>query len=212
MGKNKTKKIAETKLMPNILDFPREFKGRWHEYFDNHNPIVLELACGKGHYTVGLAEKYPDKNFIGIDVKGPRLWTGGKIALEKNLKNAAFARIIIENITEFFAENEVAEIWITFPDPQPKNARRRLTHPRFLADYRQILQPTGLVHLKTDNTMFFEFTIGVLAGAEIQEIERTRNLYFSPLYENPVLRIETYYEALWVEKGAKIKYVQFKLS
>lgn len=212
MSKNKTKKIAETKLMENILEFPSDLKGKWREFFKNENPIVLELACGKGHYTLELGKKYPDKNFIGIDIKGPRLWAGGKKALELGLTNVCFSRMIIENIKEFFAENEIDEIWITFPDPQPKNERRRLTHPRFLKDYRTILKPDGYVHLKTDNSIFFEFTMGVISGMNLPVERKTRNLYFSDLYEDPELKIKTYYEELWTEKGSNIKYCQFQLS
>lgn len=198
--------------MPNILEFPREKKGLWNAYFGNDNPLVLELACGKGHYTLALARKYAHKNVIGIDIKGPRLWKGGSIALEEGLKNAAFIRMQIDHITEYFAPNEVDEIWITFPDPQPKKERKRLTHPVFLEQYQKILKPGGLTHLKTDNTSLFEFTIGVLAGKNLETIEQTRNLYDSELYKDELLRVKTHYEELFVSEGSKIKYCSFLLS
>lgn len=211
MGKNKLKKIAETKEMANILEFPRELKGNWKTHFKNDNPIVLELACGKGHYTLGMGRMFPNKNFIGIDIKGTRLWTGGKTALEEGLSNVCFTRMVIEQIDEFFSPDEVDEIWITFPDPQPKNERRRLTHPLFLEKYKTALKPNGWVHLKTDNTMLFEFTIGVLAGMNVKPEKVTRNLYLSDLYQDPILQIKTYYESLWNEQGSNIKYTKFRL-
>ena len=211
MGKNKLKKIAETKEMANILEFPRELKGKWNTHFKNDNPIVLELACGKGHYTLGMGRMFPNKNFIGIDIKGTRLWTGGKTALAEELSNVCFTRMVIEQIDEFFAPGEVDEIWITFPDPQPKNERRRLTHPLFLEKYKTALKPNGWVHLKTDNTMLFEFTIGVLAGMNMKPEKVTRNLYLSDLYQDPILQIKTYYETLWNDQGSNIKYTKFRL-
>ncbi|MCB0736666.1 MAG: tRNA (guanosine(46)-N7)-methyltransferase TrmB [Bacteroidetes bacterium] len=211
MGKNKLKKIAETKEMANILEFPRELKGKWNTHFKNDNPIVLELACGKGHYTLAMGRMFPNKNFIGIDIKGTRLWTGGKTAYEEGLSNVCFTRMVIEQIDEFFAPGEVDEIWITFPDPQPKNERRRLTHPLFLEKYKTALKPNGWVHLKTDNTMLFEFTIGVLAGMNVKPEKVTRNLYLSDLYQDPILQIKTYYESLWNEQGSNIKYTKFRL-
>lgn len=195
--------------MANILEFPKELKGKWSEHFNNQKPLLLELACGKGHYTVGLARKHPDKNFVGIDIKGARLWKGGSIALEEQLDNARFARFRIEFINEVFAAGEVDEIWITFPDPQPKKANNRLSHPFFLRKYFEILKPGGTIHLKTDNTMLFEFTVGVLAGMDINPQQITRNLYDSKLYEDDTLRIKTHYEELFVGEGEKIKYLNF---
>lgn len=210
MGKKKLAKIAQAKEMSNIFEYPRELKGKWHEHFGNDHPIVLELACGKGHYTLGLAKKNPNKNFIGIDIKGPRLWKGGITALEEKLDNVRFARLRIEFIDDMFSEQEVDEIWITFPDPQPKKANNRLTHPFFLNKYKQFLKPNGLIHLKTDNTPLFEFTVGVLAGKEIKPIKLTRNLYDSSLYEDEILKIKTHYEELFVGQGEKIKYLKFR--
>lgn len=198
--------------MSNIFEFPKEKKGQWKKEFGNENPIVLELACGKGHYTVGLAVKHPNQNFIGIDIKGARLWKGGNIALEENLHNVRFACFRIEFIHEVFANGEIDEIWITFPDPQPKKANNRLTHPFFLKKYFQLLKPRGFVHLKTDNTVLFEFTLGVLAGMEIEPIKITRNLYDSKLYEDQTLQIKTHYEELFVAEGEKIKYLKFQAN
>ena len=212
MGKGKQFKIAQTKEMSNILEFPRELKGKWSEHFGNNNPIVLELACGKGHYTLALAKKYPGLNVIGIDIKGPRLWAGGKIGLEEELSNARFVRGMIDHLDEFFAESEVDEIWITFPDPQPKKERKRLTHPVFINKYKTVLKPGGRMHLKTDNTLFFEFTLGVLAGLGLHTELQTRNLYHSELYEDDILQVKTYYETLWVNQGSTIKYCTFKLN
>jgi len=197
--------------MENILEFPREKKGKWKEHFGNDNPIVLELACGKGHYTLGLARKYPEQNFIGIDIKGPRLWKGGTIALEEGLENVCFIRMMIEHLDEYFEKEEVNEIWITFPDPQPKKEKKRLTHPNFLKLYNRVMVKDGNIHLKTDNTPFFEFTIGVLLGMGIQTELQTRNLYESKLYENDILQITTHYEELFVGEGENIKYCKFKI-
>ncbi|MGB0430048.1 MAG: tRNA (guanosine(46)-N7)-methyltransferase TrmB [Bacteroidia bacterium] len=197
--------------MTNILEFPRHLKGKWHEHFGNENPIVLELACGKGHYTVGMGKNDKTKNFIGIDIKGARLWKGGTDATENDLDHVRFARFRIEFIDEVFAAGEVDEIWITFPDPQPKKAKNRLTHPFFLDKYKQVLKPNGNVHLKTDNTYLFEFTVGVLAGMRIEPEKLTRNLYDSKLYEDETLQIKTHYEALFVGEGEKIKYLKFKV-
>jgi len=211
LGKNKSFKIEQSRIMANILEFPKELKGHWKEHFGNDNPIVLELACGKGHYTVGMGRKDRSKNFIGIDIKGARLWKGGSIALEEGLENVRFARLRIEFIDEVFAEGEVDEIWITFPDPQPKKANNRLTHPFFLKKYFQIIKKGGQIHLKTDNTVLFEFTVGVLAGMEIEPEKLTRNLYESKLYEDETLQIKTHYEELFVGEGEKIKYMKFKV-
>lgn len=212
MGKRKLAKITEAHIMPNILEHPKQNKGKWKEHFGNENPIVLELACGKGHYTLGLGKKYPNLNVIGIDIKGPRLWQGGKDALEADLKNVRFARLFIDHIEEYFDKEEVSEIWITFPDPQPKKEKRRLTHPLFLKKYKEILIPNGKLHLKTDNTPFFEFTIGVLTALDIKINDITRNLYHSELYKDDILQIKTHYENLFVAEGSTIKYCNFVLA
>lgn len=211
MGKNKTLKIAQTKEMENILEFPKHIKGKWQEHFGNTRPIILELACGKGHYTLGLGRANPNNNYIGIDIKGPRLWKGGKTALDEGLTNVRFIRMMIDHIEEYFEKGEVDEIWITFPDPQPKKERKRLTHPIFLARYKNVLKPGGIIHLKTDNTPLFEFTIGVLSGGGHPISKQTRNLYASQLYEDEALRIKTHYEALFVSEGENIKYCCFTI-
>lgn len=189
-------------------------KGRWHkEYFKNDHPVILELGCGKGEYTVALSEIYPFKNFIGIDYKGDRLYNACKIALEKDFHNAVFIRTQIQFIEKFFAPNEVDEIWITFPDPQlqkPKHPKR-LTSTEFLNRYKNILKPNGIVHLKTDNSIFFEETIEVLQENSHVIEYLTRDIS-SELSADPVLLVKTYYEAKFSSMGAKIKYLRFRLN
>lgn len=225
MGKNKLARFAENKILPNVYQPTREealegsqLKGKWHsEVFKNENPIVLELGCGKGEYTVGLAKAFPQKNFIGIDIKGARFWFGAKDAVENNLKNAAFLRTQIELIDYFFAENEVDEIWITFPDPQIKYRRtkHRLTHPDFLARYQRILKPGGIIHLKTDSEFLHGYTLGYLQGAGNEIITAHHDIYGALEYEpgTPLLReVRTYYEELFSAKGKTITYIKFRLK
>lgn len=225
MGKNKLARFAENKILPNVYQPTREealegskLKGKWHsEVFKNENPIVLELGCGKGEYTVGLAKAFPQKNFIGIDIKGARFWFGAKDAFENNLKNAAFLRTQIELVDYFFAENEVDEIWITFPDPQIKYRRtkHRLTHPDFLARYRRILKPGGIIHLKTDSEFLHGYTLGYLQGAGLEIITAHHDIYGALEYEpgTPLLReVRTYYEELFSAKGKTITYIKFRLK
>ncbi|MEM1318786.1 MAG: tRNA (guanosine(46)-N7)-methyltransferase TrmB [Bacteroidota bacterium] len=189
-----------------------QLKGRWAEgHFGNNNPIVLELACGKGHYTLGLAQRFPNKNFIGVDIKGARIWKGAKGALDQGLHNAAFLRTRIEQITHFFAPAEISEIWITFPDPflRKSKANRRLTCARFLDRYRQLLQPAGLIHLKTDSPALYEFTLETLGEyADSQILYQDDDIYSKPLPDE-VLSIKTYYELMHLEAGKTIKYVKF---
>lgn len=225
MGKNKLARFAENKILPNVYQPTREealegynLKGKWRqEVFKNENPIVLELGCGKGEYTVGLAKSFPEKNFIGIDIKGARFWFGAKEAVEKNLKNAAFLRTQIELVDYFFAENEVDEIWITFPDPQIKYRRtkHRLTHPDFLERYKKILKPGGIIHLKTDSEFLHGYTLGYLQGAGHEIITAHHDIYGAPEYEpgTPLLReVRTYYEELFSAKGKTITYIKFRLK
>lgn len=191
--------------------------GHWNKnYFKNNAPIVIELGCGRGEYTVGLAQKYPNKNFIGIDYKSNRMWMGAKIALENKLTNVAFLRTKIEFLHKVFSQNEVDELWITFPDPQIQKSRekKRLTHPRFLELYKQFLNPTGYVHLKTDNSIFFDYTLEVLTQLNIQPILVSQNLYNENEHPefNEVKSIQTYYEKLFSEQGHTIKYCKFQLS
>lgn len=190
-----------------------ELKGTWGEkVFGNDKPIVLELGCGKGEYTVGLAEIYPDKNFIGIDIKGSRMWTGAGIALEKGMKNVAFLRTHIEFLPHFFAENEVSEIWLTFPDPQMKKTRKRLTSTRFMKDYAAMLRPQGVIHLKTDSQFMFRYTLAMIQENALPVAFHTFNLYEEGvLAQAQVPNIQTFYEKQWLDRGLDIKYVRFSL-
>ena len=205
--------------LPNVFQFPfaalRDggfpLKGRWNsDYFGNDNPIVLELGCGKGEYTVGLAERMTDKNYIGIDIKGARMWTGVKYAASVGLKNAAFLRTNIELIDSFFAPGEVSEIWITFPDPQMKKVRKRLTGTRFLELYRRILVDDGIIHLKTDSPFLYTYTDALVNVNGLRTDINTADLYNSD-YSNEILGIKTFYEQQWLERGLSIKYIKFHL-
>ncbi|MFB2118124.1 tRNA (guanosine(46)-N7)-methyltransferase TrmB [Parapedobacter sp. 2B3] len=213
MGKDKLRKFREIDTFANVLqlDAGKPMKGRWAiDYFGNNRPIVLELACGKGEYTVNLAKLFPDRNFIGIDYKGNRIWRGAKTALEEGIANVAFLRTQIEHILEYFGTGEAAEIWITFPDPQPQKSRekKRLTHPAFLAMYRKIMAPTGHMHLKTDNDGLYAYTLEQLAGQELPIHARTADLYHSDLVDD-VLSIKTYYERKYLEVSKNINYVRW---
>ena len=188
-----------------------ETKGKWNAYFKNENPIVLELACGKGDYTVNLAEKFPDKNFIGVDIKGSRLWRGCKSIAERGLTNAAFLRIYIDTIENYFEKGEVSEIWITFPDPQPKKARKRLTHPKFLNSYLPLLNGNGSVNLKTDSDLMYEFTKEVIAQNKLGVLEDISNVYEQEEI-NELMQIQTYYEKMWLAEGRTIKFISFQLN
>lgn len=217
MGKNKLKKFAEIEQLECVLQYPREkllekgfpHKGRWREeIFHNNNPIVLELGCGKGEYTVGLAKTTPDKNFIGIDIKGARLWKGAKELTESKIGNARFLRTEIENITSFFGEGEVDEIWITFPDPQMQKSRKRLTSTRFMKYYTTFLKPGGSIHLKTDSPFLFEYTKRLIEKNDLEILEVTSDLYGSGLAD-PVKSIKTFYETQWLSRGKSIKLISF---
>ncbi|MFC0344389.1 tRNA (guanosine(46)-N7)-methyltransferase TrmB [Epilithonimonas hispanica] len=224
MGKNKAARFRENTILPNVIQPTRdqsingfEHKGKWKEFFGNDNPIVLELGCGKGEYSVGLANAFPDKNFIGVDIKGARFWFGAKEAIEKNLNNVAFLRTQIELIDNLFAENEVSEIWITFPDPQIKYRRtkHRLTNPEFLAMYRRILKPDGIIHLKTDSEYLHGYTLGLLQGLGHEILTAHHDIYGAAEYQpdTPLLKdIRTYYEELFSAKGKTITYIKFKLK
>jgi tRNA (guanine-N7-)-methyltransferase len=193
-----------------IAGFP--LKGKWHQdFFKNSNPIVLELGCGKGEYTVGLAKKYPDKNFIGIDLKGARMWKGATEAKEDGLKNVAFVRVKIEQILHFFGPNEVSEIWLTFSDPQPKYERRRLSSPRFLNLYRAILKPDALIHIKTDNRELFDYSMQVVDYFKLPLHYSTHDLYQSD-YDGDAPGIQTFYEKKYLEEGIPINYAKFSLN
>lgn len=219
MSKNKLAKFAEMEHFQNVIQAPLRqlnnedfyLKGNWAEkIFNNSNPVILELGCGKGEYTVQLAEKYPEINFIGVDIKGARMFTGAKQAIVKNLKNAAFLRTNIEAIDRFFKAGEVAEIWLTFPDPQMKKTSRRLTSSYFLERYRRILQPGGIIHLKTDSNFQFSYTRELAHFNQFELIAETPDLYESE-YLNDLLQIKTFYEKQWLDRGIKIKYIAFRL-
>ncbi len=190
-------------------------KGRWHsDYFKNPNPIVLELGCGKGEYTIGLSENNHSKNYIGVDIKGNRIWVGAKYAIENNLNNVAFLRTRIDFIEHCFLENEIDEIWITFPDPQPQSTRKRsrLTNPLFLNRYKKILKKGGLIHLKTDSTSLYEYTLQVIEENKNLIIWQTDNLYQNcPDNRKELIQIKTHYEKLFTDKGENIKYICFTL-
>lgn len=220
MGKNKLRKFAEMEQMDRVLQYPfavvreQEFplKGKWgQEMFGNDNPIVLELGCGKGEYTVGLAREYPGKNFIGIDIKGARMYTGAKQVQEDGLDNAAFLRTSIELLPAFFAPGEVSEIWITFPDPQMKKVNKRLTSTRFLDLYRQVMTDGGLVHLKTDSPFLYTYTREMLRVNGIEPLIDTSDLY-SDEVRHRVPDIRTHYEQQWLQRGLTIKLLSFALQ
>ena len=219
MAKNKLKRFAEMAAYPNVIApqfdevFRSDFKlkGRWaKDVFGSCNPLVLELGCGKGEYTVALARKYPEKNFIGVDIKGARMWVGATNALKNNLSNVAFLRTRIEFIRSCFAPGEVSEIWLTFPDPQPQQSRenRRLTSPRFLQSYREIMQPEGIIHLKTDSQSLFEYTCNVLKSNNLRILAFTDNLYNSGSTDD-ILSVQTHYEKMFMNEGFTIKYLKF---
>lgn len=220
MGKNKLKKFAEMEQLPNVFQYPfaalRQngfpLKGKWNsDYFGNGNPIVLELGCGKGEYTVGLASRFPGKNYIGVDIKGARMWTGAKQAAEAKMPNVAFLRTNIELIDNFFALGEVSEIWITFPDPQMKKVNKRLTGTRFLELYRHILVPGGIVHLKTDSPFLYTYTDALVRLNGLRTDVNTADLYHS-CHSNEILGIKTFYEQQWLDRGLSIKYIKFHLD
>lgn len=222
MGKNKLKRFNENETFPNIIQpkfeevfrINHKLKNKWNEsYFKNNKPLVLELGCGKGEYTVGLAKMFPEKNFIGIDIKGARLWRGAKTAHEAGMSNVAFIRTRIENITSFFGSEEVSEIWITFPDPQLKriNALKRLTSSRFLGLYKTLLKPNGIIHLKTDSQELHKYTKELVELNELKVHSCTNDLY-SSVKDDPILSIRTFYEQQFLDKGLPITYISFELS
>lgn len=223
MGKGKLAKFAEMETFNNVFQYPYsvidnvpfEMKGKWREeFFKNDNPIVLELGCGKGEYAVGMARMFPNINFIGVDIKGARMWTGAKTAIEEGLPNVAFLRTNIEIIDRFFADGEVQEIWLTFSDPQMKNERKRLTSTYFMERYRRFLVDGGLIHLKTDSNFLFTYTKEMVKENKLEVEMCTDDLYHATDLDEgtkSILGIRTYYESMWLERGLNIKYIKFKL-
>jgi len=220
MTKKKLKRFEEMKGFSNVFQpsfeevFNKDYflKGKWHkEIFKNNNPIILELGCGKGEYTVELAKRFPEKNFIGIDIKGARMWRGAKTALENNLSNVCFIRTRIDFITSIFDVNEVKEIWLTFPDPQPKKVRKRLTSARFLNMYQKFLKKPAIIHLKTDNDLLFEYTCELINYNKLKIIEKIDDIY-EKKYNNELLYIQTFYEKQFLKENKKIHYLSFFLD
>lgn len=231
MGKGKLAKFAEMETFKNVFQYPYsvvsnvrfEMQGHWRDdYFHNDHPIVLELGCGRGEYTVGLARLFPECNFIGVDIKGARMWTGARQALQEQLGNVAFLRTNIEIIDRFFAPGEVQELWLTFSDPQMKNARKRLTSTFFLERYRRFLADGGVVHLKTDSNFLYQYTLEMVKANHLPLCVATDDLYgahddggLEPASDDPtaqkILSIQTYYEGMWMERGLNIKYLKFLL-
>lgn len=210
MGKDKLKRFAEIETFENVFQRDCLQKGKWDQFFGNKNPITLELACGKGEYTIGMARMFPERNFIGIDVKGNRIWRGAKTASEEKMGNVAFLRITIEDILEYFEAGEVEEIWITFPDPQPTKRRlkKRLTYQRFMDCYKILLNGKGTMNLKTDNDGFYEYTLEVIEELKLPIHQQTNDLYKSD-FLTEALQIKTFYEKQYLAKGKNINYVRF---
>jgi len=213
MGQKKLIRFEAIKHFSNVLEYPQDIKGKWKEFFSNESPVTLELACGKGEYAVGLGRLYPQRNFIGIDIKGNRIWRGAKTALDEGLPNIAFIRSHIDKITDYFTPGEVSEIWITFPDPQLRGSRakKRLTHPRFLRLYKQVLKDGGLINLKTDSPDLYQFTLDVIHLFELELVEHTDQVYAQE-HVKPELMIKTHYEGLDIAQSSRIHYISFRIN
>jgi len=220
VAKNKLSKFADLNTYEHVVQISYKklqaeefkYKGKWSEaFFGNNKPVILELGCGKGEYTVKLAMHFPEFNFIGIDIKGSRMWQGATQAKEMGLDNAGFLRTNIENIKLFFGDGEVSEIWLTFPDPQMKKTRKRLTAVNFIEKYRQLMVPNGIVHLKSDSNFMYKYTEAMVAENRLEVIRQTDDLYHSDLLDQ-VLSIQTYYERQWLDRGLSIKYLSFRIS
>jgi len=220
VGKGKLKKFQEMETLEHVVQVPYKIlknddfylKGKWaREFFKNENPIILELGCGKGEYTIALAKRNPGFNYIGVDIKGARLFTGAKQANQKDLTNVAFLRTNIEIITQFFAKDEITEIWLTFPDPQMKKTRKRLTSTTFLNKYKHFLKKNGIIHLKTDSNFQYTYTHALVYLNKFEVLAETDNLYESGILTE-TLQIKTFYEKQWLSREITIKYISFKLS
>ena len=223
MGKDKLKRFSQLKTFKNVIQPQSNYlakddpiKGNWDNIFKNNNPIILELGCGAGEYTVGLAKYFPNINFIGVDIKGARLWKGAKIALTENLNNVLFLRTKIDFINKFFIKNEIDEIWLTFSDPQPKKPRKRLTSELFINRYRSFLKKDGIIHLKTDSDLLYEFTKNEISTNNYRILNNINNIYYYPFKDNiqlkEILYLKTFYEKKWIEMGKSIKYLSFQIG
>lgn len=212
MGQKKLIRFEAIKHFHNVLERPQNIKGKWKDFFKNDHPIVLELACGKGEYALGLGKLFPNKNFIGVDIKGNRIYIGAKHALENNMSNVAFLRTEIDKIAEYFDTNEISEVWITFPDPQLRGSKlkKRLTHPKFLRLYQQILQKGGFIHLKTDSPVLYDFTKTVINLYNL-ELINDYNDVLKQANQSELLNIKTHYEMLDIAQSGKVHYLKFKL-
>lgn len=212
MGQKKLIRFAAIKTFSNVLEYPENMQGKWNQHFNNQQPILLELACGRGEYTVALSALHPDKNFIGIDIKGNRMYIGAKKCLDEKLSNAAFLRTQIALLPNYFASAEVSEIWITFPDPQLRGskAKKRLTHPQFLGLYQSILKPNGCIHLKTDSPKLYHYTKLVIELSGLILVDDIPDVY--SISNAPDLCIKTHYENLDIAGSRKIFYLKFQLS
>lgn len=213
MGHKKLIRFEAIKSFPNVLEYPVGMKGNWKNFFKNTNPITIELACGKGEYAVGLGKLYPERNFIGLDIKGNRIWRGAKTAIDQNLSNVSFIRTQIDKVTDYFEKDEISEIWITFPDPQLRfsRAKKRLTHPKFLRFYQQFLQPDGLVNLKTDSPDLYKFTKTVINLFQLELLTDFESVYAQQNI-TAELQIKTHYESLDIAQSNRVHYLQFKLN
>jgi tRNA (guanine-N7-)-methyltransferase len=211
MGQKKLIRFEAIKSFPNVLQYPEGMAGKWGAFFKNDHSLTLELACGKGEYTVGLAQMYPQQNFLGIDMKGNRIYIGAKKCLEEKITNAAFLRTHIDKLPSYFNDHEVSEIWLTFPDPQLRKSRatRRLTHPKFIRIYQQILVPGGRIHLKTDSPVLYQFTKWVISMYGLQPLEDIDDIHAGPMKEE--LKIQTHYERLDIAQSKRVHYLCFTL-
>lgn len=213
MGQKKLIRFEAIKHFSNVLEYPAGMQGKWSAFFTNKSPVILELACGKGEYAIGLGRLYPDRNFIGMDIKGNRIWKGAKTALDEGLHNVAFIRSHIDKITDYFAPGEVSEIWITFPDPQLRGSRakKRLTHPKFLRLYKQVLQHGGMIHLKTDSPDLYQFTLTVINLYGLELLAHTDQVY-TQTEVKPELMIKTHYESLDIAQSNRVHYLCFNIN